>query len=1123
MPNFLKSILLGAFIILTFFPSLSIFAQNQKTEIASLDSAEGSVEAQQNGENDFKAIEVGAKFYARDTIRTTKNARAAILFASGTILRLAPGTSLQFQGIDTTNDKAEKISMERGQAYFFEREPSQFPVIDTPTVTTAVRGTEFSIKVDEKTTEVAVLNGVVECSNSFGTSVATDNEIMTTNLGQAPTKAILVNPIDAVQWTLYYPELIDFSKVNFGPSSQAIEESQKLLAVGRVEEANKILSELSASVKNLENSKNKDHLQSLLLSQKSIIATVRNQKDEALKLAKESWATDKNASAALAAAYSLQSAGRLEEANEWLTEAHELNPEDAYILARQAEMQLSFGNVEEATIKSQAALKISEDDSYALSVHGFVNLIKDERQTAIEAFEKSIKINPSSALAYLGLGLVQIRKGELAVGRALLEKAVALEPRTAIFRSYLGKAFFEEDREELSIKEYNHAIEIDDQDPTPYLYRAFANLSGNKTVAALEDVERSIELNNNRAVYRSSLLLDQDLGARSAGLAQVFTELGFSQAARVEAIKSINRDYSNYSGHRMLSDSYNTIFLNDAGISESQISTLLAPLSFNLFSQGSAVASFNEYNSLFDRDQSEIELAGEFQSEDNFILPEVRAFGKKEKFGYLISYDGLFTDEAGVGNDSQRSRGRTALQYQPTYQDLFLLDASTLYRKAVDDRTAPDEIDFDDYVLSLGYRHYFGPDSTLIMQSSLSDQRSRSIASSAEREISLTQEFQKELSEFSDLLIIDDSAREVVKSIRNSLQVIHNTTPATFVLGTQVYSANAKREEQSPVLEDQEEVFTDLDYNLESFGYNRLTSIDLYSYSTWHLASWADLSAGASFSQLEIEEREITPFTDDTYSKSHLSPKAGLTLYPSDSLTLRSAFFETIRKSSLEDQAALEPTLVGGINQRFTDLSGTFGRSFGLGADYKAAASTYIGVEGLKRHLVNDIRPAQSTVYLNYDDFTAKNDVVLQDSAQLHQDQNIIRAYLNQVLSERWVATLNYEWSKLERTDPEIPQDLDFNKIALGLRYIDPSGWYLLGEATLRHQSRFGSDFNEDGSDNFWLVDSAIGYRIPDRKGAIELKLANILDEDFEYDQSQGQEDFVRSDFNAILAFRLRY
>jgi hypothetical protein len=39
----------------------------------------------------------------------------------------------------------------------------------------------------------------------------------------------------------------------------------------------------------------------------------------------------------------------------------------------------------------------------------------------------------------------------------------------------------------------------------------------------------------------------------------------------------------------------------------------------------------------------------------------------------------------------------------------------------------------------------------------------------------------------------------------------------------------------------------------------------------------------------------------------------------------------------------------------------------------------------------------------------------------------------------------------------------------------------------------------EPGSDDFWLVDAAIGYRLPKRYGFITLGVTNVFDEKFNY------------------------
>ena len=65
--------------------------------------------------------------------------------------------------------------------------------------------------------------------------------------------------------------------------------------------------------------------------------------------------------------------------------------------------------------------------------------------------------------------------------------------------------------------------------PTPWFYDAIRKQTANRPVEALQDLQKSIELNDNRAVYRSRLLLDEDLAARSASLGRIYSDLGFQQ------------------------------------------------------------------------------------------------------------------------------------------------------------------------------------------------------------------------------------------------------------------------------------------------------------------------------------------------------------------------------------------------------------------------------------------------------------------------------------------------------------------------------------------------------------------------------------------------------------------
>src|SRR6185436_16136441 len=97
------------------------------------------------------------------------------------------------------------------------------------------------------------------------------------------------------------------------------------------------------------------------------------------------------------------------------------------------------------------------------------------------------------------------------------------------------------------------------KDPTPYLYSALLKQQQNRINEAIRDLETSQDLNKNRSLYRSQLLLDQDSAVRGANLAQIYDDAGMSDVAQREAARAINSDYANYSAHYFLANSFNNL------------------------------------------------------------------------------------------------------------------------------------------------------------------------------------------------------------------------------------------------------------------------------------------------------------------------------------------------------------------------------------------------------------------------------------------------------------------------------------------------------------------------------------------------------------------------------------
>ena len=412
-----------------------------------------------------------------------------------------------------------------------------------------------------------------------------------------------------------------------------------------------------------------------------------------------------------------------------------MEPDNALAWARLSELWLSFGERNEALKAAQKATALNPNLSRTQTVLGFAYLSQVKTRESKEAFEKAIQLDQGDPLPRLGLGLARIRDGDLANGRKEVEVAASLDPNNSLIRSYLGKAYYEEKQEKLSSDQYKMAKEFDPMDPTPLFYDAILKQTTNRPVEALHDLQQAIELNDNRAVYRSKQMLDEDLAARSAALARVYTDLGFQQRALVEGWKSVNTDPSDFSGHRFLADTYSALPRHEiARVSELLQSQLLQPLNMtpiqprlaesNLFlisAGGPGSLSFNEFNPLFNRDGITFQGSGLWGENDTWAGEGVLS-GIYKKASFSVGYSHFETDgwRENADQDDDIANAfvqlelspETSIQGEYRYRDNERGDTTLRFFEDDFVPTLRQEDKTDSW--RLGFRHSFSPSSTLI-------------------------------------------------------------------------------------------------------------------------------------------------------------------------------------------------------------------------------------------------------------------------------------------------------------------------------------------------------------------------------------------------------------------------
>jgi tetratricopeptide (TPR) repeat protein len=1093
-------------------------------------SVSGKVLVRRAGQQQWSDVRVGTSFRVGDTVRTGEDGAVAFKFVDGTLVRLGRTSAITFSLVLPSG--APVVSHQQGRAYFFSRGATNEPEIRAPLVNAAIYGTELVVDIGTNQTTIDVLHGAVRATNSLGAANIAAGERVLARKNAPLEKSILVRPADSVQWMLRFPFVLNKGDIVSAPDKEC---SEKCVATIEriIEDSSRdetVLSALDrngskelvktprgatlkaigfwragdfkaalAALKSVPDSAEPTSLSLRAVLRGFDLLTSGDKKGarEQLKIALDSNPNSVNAK--LLESYILQSEGDFDKALTTISDTRSQHGDIPELFDREAELLLSAERAKEANrILAERADRFG---SSALSetLRGFAALDRKEFEQAATYFDKAIASNSGDGLAYLGQSLLKARDRDYTAARESLSKAVQLEPANAAYRSYLGKLFFEDQNTPKSLEEFQAAIALDPHDPSPYLYRSFAHVANNNPVSALKDVESSISLNDGRAVYRSSLLVDRDLAVRSAGLSRVFTELGFTEAARIEAIKSITEDYANFSAHRLLGDSYQSIIDAEANLSEKRMADLMAPLSFNLFNSLGESATLGDYNALFDKKETRQAVRVDWNSNRDQIGGEILAVGKSDDFGYFTSYQPYYMSGSRHKAFSGANTFRGAFQWEPTADDRFILDNSITMIDSKDPDNANTSEDVTYGYARLGYNRRISSSVRWLTQGEFGRDRST-------YRVDDTRSVGVVVPGAGDPLATDTDMRADTRDrvTRTSLssQILYSSRYLDSVGGIEGTYADTSRRENSQARGFPD--FPEYDFNgsVRSSSGSALTSGQAYEYLSFKLPRTANLTLGLAATSVEQELTQVPPYANGTHLDTAITPKTGLVLTPTKWLTARAAWFESLnRKAVLEDLSSLEPTLVGGINQRYNDLSGAFSRNLGFGLDLKESNTLYGGAQWVHRSVREAIGQVDELASFDGVNYTSLNP----DSSgtyNSYSESDLLRGYVYSVLRPDTVLNFDSIGQIYNDKDNFAPGQINTQRHRVGVKHFIGKHLSLGLQATYRDQT---SSLMEDPK-GFWLLDAGVSYRFSEQRGRIFARVDNILDRDFTYDQSVGLE-----------------
>ncbi len=1078
--------------------NLHISAEECSPWVAKAISIQGDVEKRLSTNKllgQWVPIKRNNKLCAGEIIRVKQNSRAALILRNDTILRLNQNTTITLSSFN--DEQSYWVNLEKGIAHFIARIKQSFKVV-TPFVNAAVEGTEFVITVNSTQSEVIVFEGIVKASNKLGEVKLLKGQTAVATRNTAPSVIIKVNPRDAVQWSLYYPAIINYKNIQFkniklnNKTKIIIKQSITAIQKGKINLAISLIETIPSISTHIELLIYKTALylsigrinsayaltQFILQLQannpqaialQSIIATVQNKKIKAIALAKQAAIHAPNDyEPALALSYAYQSQFDIKNALSSIKLSLENNKNNALLWSRLSELYLMTGDVSNALNSAKEAMISNPNISRTHITLGFAYLSQNKINKAQQAFEEAIEIDDTDPLSHLGLGLAIIRQGNLLNGRQQIEFAATLDPNNALIRSYLGKAYNEEKRHKLASVQFDMAKMLDPKDPTAFLYDAILKQNLNNPVTALENLQKANAINKNRAVFRSKLLLKQDDASSNVSQAQIYKDLGYNQLALNQGWKSLNRDQANHSAHRFLADTYALTPRHEIGrLSELLQSQLWQPLTLTqiqpqlvesgigiIEEYGPSKSNYNEYTSLFTRNQNKVKanmlLGGNKTISNDLVLS-----GLYNSIAYSLGQYHYETDGFRKNNDQKQDATNIFLQYSINPNTTIQFEYSDFngFNGDLALRADPKEFstdlrevkDIQSY--KFGLRHDINNNSKIIFSYITKDSKES--------------QYNKPLSNLSTNLKIKE------KPYNAEIQYLFQTKKNQYLFGIGDYQSKNDRL-----------LTTKIDLG---FPVGIVTTPIPSSFTNFHSNQYIYSNLAASDNLNWTIGLSHDVFDGSITKKDIINPKLGVTWSANTNINFRFAAFQVLKRDIVSNQT-IEPTHVAGFNQFFDDDSGAISNRVGAAVDIEFNSSLNSGIELSKRKIDHPY-------------------IVSSQSLTTKWTEVLYRVYQYWTINNFLSSSIEYSYEQLDyglNDAKNGARKITTQKIPISLNYFHPNGLGLKTTAVYLDQksSLFNSVTNitqKLNSDNL-LVNLELNYRLYRLSGILTLGVSNVFD-----------------------------
>jgi len=1178
--------------------------------VGHLINPQGSVAVLPTGKSSWEAAQNGGELFAGDSVKTGQDSRVAILCVDETQLKLNQNTVVVLKSSAPSARMGVVIPAARketdtslyevsaGEIWLRNKNEKVKFEVRTPAVTAAIRGTEFNLKVEQGgATDLVLLEGRLTMANPQGQIDLNPGEEGFAEVGQAPVKRVVLQPKDAVQWSLYYPGIFSYRDMPLGTTAAAAAGSPLLVNAvasydrgdldGSQRDADQVLSrdpentgalqilgwislqrhdphkslayfdkavkavksqppgaglragpsELTvcgyalaiyrtgnavSAYKLMAGELRQGAPSSLMLVMSGYFSMLVGKIDEAKALLSDNRIRGRDSTIAhslLSQIYLIQNSKKqaraeavtamlennrspmvlvtaalvkiahfeLAEARGFLEEALAADPLflEAYVYL--ARLWLGDDYLDRAWEIISKALEISTTDSEVLSLAGFIRLGYRDYDKAHKLFTEAVKYNPGFGEPHIGLANVAFRYRNFSLGLTEMLTATLLEPRVSLYQSSLGKALYQTRSFDKALEVYDYAKTLDPNDPTPYLYKGIALSDLYRPGEAILEINKSIELNDNSAVFKSRLMLDRDLAVRNTDLARAYSQLGMADWSFSKAVTAVNDDPLNASAHLFLSSAYAAARDRvGASASELLLYRLLAPANENTFSM------YTDYTQMFEMPYVRLQAsagAGAYANNKALIQDySLEVFGGLP--GFAMDAYGEYQYDPGYRKDNNYRESYFGLvqgKFEPTVKDSFYT-TYTYNRVNWGDTTNPDNFSYindpntrwkaDDNFVEGGYVRRFSPENVFIGYFNWASENWR-----------LTDSYYQSVFDNHGVFqyyLFGNYYRHTIQNFNNvQLQEQVKSGDHTIVAGLDYFSGSLDY-----YYRDRFFIFPPpFDYYYKYViidAYNppdRATSVYVHDY--WRINPRLLLELGISGDFISSSRGDFpNPITSD-------SPNGlfGINYEVNRSNTLRFAFQSYVNGHALLNQS-IAPQQVAGFPSQVNADDGSKVKELGFAWESQWNPLTFTVLRLQAHHIDNP----------QYDPY---NNLFISEADRVQGS-----FILNRLLTSSLGLSVGIAGKVVSLNSPEtFLVSGDFSEImgAAALSYMHPSGWFasikdtmvnqelggLSDKSLAKNQAQLGDPFN--------LVDFVIGKYFADKRGYASVQITNIFNQHFYY------------------------